>query len=124
MKYLAGFLMLLMCSCSQKLVPMAERTSFENSAVIESYGNIAESNQAHFIIKQNYYFHFYRSLMDSVPNTQFAGKFTRSGDTLNLSFFNAEGRRILGNKAFIDRQTNQVIFFDKMPGNKRSWKWF
>ena len=76
-------------------------------------------NDAYFVIKENNFFEFYRQLFDSVKNTSYPGRYTKSGDTLLLNFYNKKGRDFLGSKAFINPYKKEIIFFDHYPGIKK-----
>ena len=76
-------------------------------------------NDAYFVIKENNFFEFYRALFDSVKNTSYPGKYTKNGDTMYLQFYNKKGSDMLGNKALINSQKKEIIFFDKFAGVKK-----
>lgn len=105
-------------SCSPRLNFKKDEENFQSSKVISTYKAIADMNDAYFVIKENNYFEFYRQLFDSVKNTSYPGRFTKSGDTLFLHFYNKKGRDFLGSKAFINPEKKEIIFFDHYPGIK------
>ena len=76
-------------------------------------------NDSYFVIKENNFFEFYKVLYDSVKNTRYPGKYTKNGDTLFLIFYNKKGFTLLGHKALIDKNNNEIIFFDNFPGYKK-----
>ena len=76
-------------------------------------------NDAYFVIKENNFFEFYRQLFDSVKNTAYPGKYSKKGDTLFLSFYNKKGNEFLGNKALINPNNKEIIFFDTYTGVKK-----
>lgn len=72
--------------------------------------SISDYNDAYFEIGENSKFLFYRSLFDSVHNSQMSGNFSKKGDTLILEFAQPEGYKILGSRAIIDTAAHQIIF--------------
>ena len=96
-----------------------DKNLIEASKVITKYKAIADMNDAYFVIKENNFFEFYRELFDSVKNTAYAGKYTKYGDTLFLKFYNKKGNNLLGNKALINTEKKEIIFFDKYTGVKK-----
>lgn len=78
-----------------------------------SFKSVADMNDSYFILKENNFFEFYRQLFDSVKNTRYPGKYSKSGDTLLLEFYDKKGYEILGKKAIINK--NDIIFFDNAP---------
>lgn len=83
------------------------------------YKAIADMNDAYFVIKENNFFEFYRELFDSVKNSSYPGRYTKNGDTLYLQFYNKKGTNLLGNKALINTQKKEIIFFDRYTGVKK-----
>ncbi len=112
-------LIAILTSCSPSINFSRDKNLFEASKVITKYKAVADMNDAYFVIKQNNFFEFYRALFDSVKNTSYPGKFTKSGDTMYLEFYNKKGSEMLGNKALINSQKKEIIFFDKYTGVKR-----
>ena len=110
---------ILFVACSTQHAFQKDKQSFESAAVIKKYKAIADMNDAYFVIKENNFFEFYRWLFDSVKNTSYPGRYTKSGDTLLLNFYNKKGRDFLGSKAFINPDKKEIIFFDHYPGIKK-----
>ncbi len=106
-------------SCSPSTNFSKDKNLFEASKVITKYKAIADMNDAYFVIKENNFFEFYRELFDSLKNTSYPGKYTTNGDTLNLQFFNKKGNNLLGNKALINKQKKEIIFFERYTGVKK-----
>ena len=75
-------------------------------------------NDSYFIIKENNFVEFYKTLFDSVKNTSYPGKYEMSGDTLHLNFYNRKAYEALGNKALINKNQKEIIFFNVYPGVK------
>ena len=71
------------------------------------------------LLKENNFFEFYRELFDSVKNTSYPGKYTKNGDTLFLTFYNKRGNELLSNKALINPDKKEIIFFDRYTGVKK-----
>ncbi len=113
MKYILAVLLIsaLAFSCSPASRFKRDETTFNSSKVIMSFTSIADMNDAHFDIKENNYFEFYRQLFDSVKNTQYPGKYTRKGDTLFLKFYDQKGKKLLGSKAVVHEGKKEIIFF-------------
>lgn len=106
-------------SCSTANNFKKDKASFDNSAIITKYKAVADMNDAYFIIKENNFFEFYRELFDSVKNTSYPGKYTKNGDTLFLTFYNKRGNDLLSNKALINPDKKEIIFFDTYTGVKK-----
>ena len=117
--FLTIFLSLLMAACSTEQKFQKNKQSFESAKVIKKYKAIADMNDAYFVIKENNFFEFYRQLFDSVKNTSYPGRYTKSGDTLLLNFYNKKGKNFLGSKAFINPEKKEIVFFDHYPGIKK-----
>ena len=96
-----------------------DKTLFEASKVITKYKAVADMNDAYFVIKENNFFEFYRELFDSLKNTSYPGKYTKSGDTLFLKFYNKNGNKLLSNKALLNSEKKEIIFFDIYTGVKK-----
>ena len=112
-------LIAILSACSPSINFSRDKNLFEASKVITKYKAVADMNDAYFVIKENNFFEFYRALFDSVKNTSYPGKFTKSGDTMYLQFYNKKGSQMLGTKALINSQKKEIIFFDKYTGVKR-----
>ena len=110
---------ILFVACSTQHNFQKDKQSFESAAVVKKYKAISDMNDAYFVIKENNFFEFYRQLFDSVKNTSYPGRYTKSGDTLLLNFYNKKGRDFLGSKAFINPDKKEIIFFDHYPGIKK-----
>ena len=106
-------------SCSPSNSFKKDKKQFDASPVITKYKAIADMNDAYFVIKENNFFEFYRQLFDSVKNTQYPGTYIKKGDTLYLHFYNKKGAELLGNKALINQNKKEIIFFDTYPSAKR-----
>ena len=106
-------------SCSTSTNFNRDKNLFEVSKVITKYKAVADMNDAYFVIKENNFFEFYRELFDSVKNTSYPGRYTKNGDTLYLQFYNKNGNNLLSNKALINTQKKEIIFFDTYTGVKK-----
>ena len=113
------FFSLLFTACSTEHRFQKDKQAFESAKIIKKYKSIADMNDAYFVIKENNFFEFYRQLFDSVKNTSYPGRYTKSGDTLLLNFYNKKGKDFLGSKAFINPGKKEIIFFDHYPGIKK-----
>lgn len=112
MKYvmmMATLLTIMSCSSTYKF--NRDKAAFEASKVKMSFVSVADMNDSYFELKENNFFEFYRQLFDSVKNTRYPGRYTQQGDTLFLKFYNKKGQKLLGNKAIINEQKKQIIFF-------------
>ncbi len=121
-KYIVFFLVGLLAiitSCNPGLNFKKDENMFQSSKAITIYKAFADMNGAYFVIKQNNFFEFYRELFDSVKNTSYPGRYTKNGDTLYLQFYNKKGNNLLGNKALINNQRKEIIFFDRYTGVKK-----
>ena len=106
-------------SCSSNHQFRKDRPLFVSSAVITKYKAVADMNDAYFVIKENHFFEFYRQLFDSVKNTSYPGRYTQTGDTLLLNFYDKKGEDILGSKALINPNKKEIVFFDHYAGIKK-----
>jgi len=111
MKYflLSGIVCILSCSAANQF--KKDRPLFEASPVQMSFRSVADMNDSYFEIRENNFFEFYRQLFDSVKNTSYPGRYTKSGDTLILHFYNKKGAALLGNKALISEGKKEIRFF-------------
>jgi len=107
--FLALLITTLSCSPNHKF--SKDKALFEASAVQMSFTSVADMNDSYFVIRENNFFEFYRQLFDSIKNTSYPGRYTKSGDTLLLHFYNKKGIEILGNKALVDQDKKQIRFF-------------
>jgi len=105
------FLALILVSCSAGHNFSQDKALFDVSAILVSYKSVADMNDAYFVIRENNFFEFYRQLFDSVKNSSYPGRYTKKGDTLLLHFYNPKGAEILGSKALIDGEKNNIRFF-------------
>ncbi len=125
MKIRNYFLLFMVClsmviaSCSPRLNFKKDESMFTASKSVTTYKAFADMNDAYFVIKENNFFEFYRELFDTVKNTSYPGKYTQNGDTLYLQFYNKKGNNLLGNKALINREKKEIIFFDRYTGVKK-----
>jgi hypothetical protein len=110
---------ILIYSCSSTNAFKKDKPAFNTSVVIMKYKAIGDLNDSYFTIRQNNFFEFYMQLFDSVKNTSYPGKYTKSGDTLFLNFYNKGAEVFLGSKALINNDKKEIIFFDKFLGVKR-----
>ena len=106
-------------SCSPLNSFKKDKDLFNASPIMTKYKAIADMNDAYFVIKENNFFEFYRELFDSVKNSSYPGRYTKNGDTLYLQFYNKKGTNLLGNKALINTQKKEIIFFDRYTGVKK-----
>ena len=111
MKFILPGLFVCIFSCSPANKFNKVKSVFDASAVLLSFKSVADMNDSYFVIKENNFFEFYRQLFDSVKNTSYPGKYTKNGDTLILSFYDKKGYQLLGRKALVVDNKNQVIFF-------------
>lgn len=109
----------ILIACSPVNSFKKDKTLFEASKVITKYKAVADMNDAYFVIKENNFFEFYRELFDSLKNTSFPGKYTKNGDTLYLNFYNKKGNDLLSNKALVNSEKKEIIFFDTYTGVKK-----
>lgn len=106
-------------SCSPSNAFKKDKAQFDASAVITKYKAVGDLNDSYFTIKENNYFEFYMQLFDSVKNTSYPGNYTKNGDTLFLNFYQKGAEIFLGNKALINENKKEIVFFDKLLGVKR-----
>ena len=109
----------LLLSCSVAHHFKKDKVLFNASGIVTKYKAVADMNDAYFVIKENNFFEFYRQLFDTVKNTAYPGKYAKKGDTLFLSFYNKKGNNLLGNKALINPNKKEIIFFDTYTGVKK-----
>ncbi len=110
---LKGILILLLAgsmACTASMSFKRDREQFEQSKVIRSFTSIADMNDAHFDIRENNYFEFYRQLFDSIKNSSYPGRYSLRGDTMLLEFYDRKGETILGKKALINESKQAIIF--------------
>lgn len=105
------FLVFMLFSCAAEHNFSKDKPLFNASAVLVSYKSVADMNDAYFEIRENNFFEFYRQLFDSVKNSSYPGRYTKNGDTLMLHFYNPKGTEMLGSKAIIDAEKNNIRFF-------------
>ncbi len=105
------FLLSSVIACSPAQLFKKDKALFDASKVTRSFTSVADMNDAYFDIRENNFFEFYRQLYDSLKNSSYPGKFSRSNDTLILDFYDKKGKKILGGKAIIDEEKNQIRFF-------------
>jgi hypothetical protein len=106
-------------SCGATNAFKKDKPAFDASKVISTYKAIGDLNDSYFTIRENNFFEFYMQLFDSVKNTSYPGKFTKSGDTLLLNFYNKGAEAFLGSKAIVNNTKKEIVFFDKFLGVKR-----
>jgi hypothetical protein len=106
-------------SCAPSNAFKKDKAQFDASAVITKYKAVGDLNDSYFTIRENNYFEFYMQLFDSVKNTSYPGKYTKNGDTLFLNFYQKSAEIFLCNKALINENKKEIIFFDKLLGVKR-----
>jgi hypothetical protein len=112
-------ILIIVISCASTNNFKKDKTAFDAAVVIMKYKAIGDLNDSYFTIRQNNFFEFYMQLFDSVKNTSYPGKYTKSGDTLFLNFYNKGAEVFLGSKALINNDKKEIIFFDKFLGVKR-----
>lgn len=105
-------------ACSSSNNFKKDKAAFEASHTISSFRSGGDLNDSYFIIKENNFVEFYKTLFDSVKNTSYPGKYQQVGDTLFLNFYNKEAYEILGNKALINNRKKEIVFFNVYPGVK------
>lgn len=106
-------------SCGATNAFKKDKPAFDASSVISTYKAIGDLNDSYFAIRENNFFEFYMQLFDSLKNTSYPGKFTKSGDTLLLNFYNKGAEAFLGSKAIVNATKKEIVFFDKFLGVKR-----
>jgi hypothetical protein len=113
MKYILSvlFIGIMGVACSPAARFKKDEAEFKASKVVMSFTSIADMNDAHFDIKENNYFEFYRQLFDSVKNTHYPGRYTRQGDTLYLKYYDSKGKKVLGTKAVVHEGKKEIVFF-------------
>ena len=113
MKYILSvlFISYLGLACSPAYKFKRDEAAFKASKVLMSFTSIADMNDAHFDIKENNYFEFYRQLFDSVKNTHYPGRYRREGDTLYLKYYDGKGKVVLGSKALVHEGKKEIVFF-------------
>lgn len=109
--YIISFLAIAVFSCSPTHNFKKDKAAFDASKITRSFVSVADMNDAHFDIKENGFFDFYRQLFDSVKNTRYPGRFELRNDTMHLKFYDKRGMQLLGTKAVIDENKDQIIFF-------------
>lgn len=113
---LISVILLTACSASQKF--KKDKAAFDSSKVLSTFKSGGDLNDSYFVIKENNFVEFYKTLFDSVKNTSYPGKYEMSGDTLHLNFYNKKASETLGNKALINKNKKEIIFFNVYPGVK------
>ena len=122
---IASVLLLLMFACNPgKALWKKDKQAFEASKVLSQFKSVSDMNDMFFEIRENNFFYTYRRLFDSVKNTEFKGRYSLVGDTMMLKFYQHGGEDILGHKAMIVNNGNELIFFDSTPGTRRKWLLF
>jgi hypothetical protein len=111
MRLILPALIICFFSCSPAFKFKKDKALFDASAVQQSFKSVADMNDSYFVIKENNFFEFYRQLFDSVKNTNYPGKYTKNGDTLILHYYNKKGYELLGRKALISGNKNEIVFF-------------
>ena len=109
---------LLLTACSTTNNFKKDKAAFDSSRILSSFKSGGDLNDSYFVIKENNFVEFYKTLFDSVKNTSYPGKYEMSGDTLHLKFYNKKAYEVLGNKAFIHKNQQEIIFFNVYPGVK------
>lgn len=110
--------LIILLGCSPTYRFNKDRAAFEASKTIKSFKSLGDLNDSYFIIKENNFVEFYKTLFDSVKNTSYPGKYHKVGDTLILEFYNKKAYEILANKALIHKNEQEIIFFNQYPGVK------
>lgn len=100
---------MLSCASSRKFNKVKDE--FNASMVTMQFKSVADMNDSYFDIKENNFFEFYRQLFDSVKNTRYPGTYRVTNDTFYLKFYDKRGEKLLGSKAVIDENKNEIIFF-------------
>jgi hypothetical protein len=113
MRIIPGVIVLLclVISCSPAYRFRKDEAAFNTSKVTQSFKSVADMNDSYFEIRENNFFEFYRQLFDSVKNTVYPGKYTVTGDTLVLRFYDKRGLELLGRKAVIHEGKKEIVFF-------------
>ena len=107
------------CACSPAYYFNKDKAAFESSATVSRFVSTEDMNDSYFEIKENNFVEFYKTLFDSVKNTRYPGKYSMMGDTLILEFYNKKAYEVLGNKALIQSDKKEIIFFNEYPGVRR-----
>lgn len=103
--------LLIVTACSPTVRFKRDKSAFEASKVTHSFKSVADMNDSYFELRENGFFEFYRQLFDSVKNTVYPGKYTLTGDTLRLNFYDKKGATLLGSKAVIKEGKKEIVFF-------------
>jgi len=107
--------LLLIClaafSCSPAYRFKKDKALFDASKVTSSFKSVADMNDAYFEIRENQFFEFYRQLFDSLKNSSYPGRYSMNNDTMLLHFYDKKGKKLLGEKAWVDKEKHQVRFF-------------
>ena len=111
MKVPLFLLIFLWVGCTPASKFKKDRPLFNQSVVIKSFKSVNDLNDAYFDIRENNFFEYYRQLFDSIKNSRYTGRYQKSGDTFLLEFYDKKGIDILGRKALIDSNLNQIFFF-------------
>jgi hypothetical protein len=104
MKITLFLLVFLWAGCSPASKFKRDRPLFNQSVVLKSFKSVNDLNDAYFDIREN-------NLFDSIKNSRYTGRYQKSGDTFLLEFYDKKGIDILGRKAVIDSNKNQIFFF-------------
>lgn len=109
---------LLLAACSTTNNFKKDKAAFETSNIISTFKSGGDMNDSYFVIKENNFVEFYKTLFDSVKNTSYPGKYEMAGDTFHLKFYNKKAYETLGNKALVNKAKKEIIFFNIYPGVK------
>jgi hypothetical protein len=82
-----------------------------------SFVSISDMNDAHFELRKDGSFEYYRLLFDSLKNSTISGTWKKQADTILLIYNDTASEKILGPKAMINQQKHEISFFDSGPGN-------
>jgi hypothetical protein len=115
---IAALFILFLASCATSRY-RKNKSLIDASAVIYSFRAIGDLNDSYFTIKENNYFEYYRLLFDSIPNSNYAGEYVMKNDTFLLDFYDKKGEQLLGKKALINKERNEIVFFNNYPGIKK-----
>ena len=119
MKFTLIIILGLLFSCNTAQNHKVEMDKLEKAKVISTFRSSSDMNDSYFLLKDGNYFEFYKSLYDSVKNTVYGGTYSMHLDTIKLEFFNVEGEKIFGNRAVIDKEKNEIYFFNASNAAKR-----
>ena len=119
MKNILILVSVLLFSCKHLLKKENDFDKMKKAKVISTFRATSDMNDSYFLLKEGNYFEFYKSLYDSLKNTVYGGTFSEHLDTIKLNFFNPEGEKIFGNRAILNKENNEINFYNASNAAKR-----